>query len=95
MTMGFAEIFLEDQVAFGDHDQPAVIRVRAFDRVVGLFEAIEVNPRQGAGLRGVLGRPPAPLGVGRREVVGGTRRKGEEGEGDDEFHGVWSIEYGV
>jgi hypothetical protein len=38
--MGLAEIFLEDQVAFRDDDQSAVLRVGAFDGAVGLLEAI-------------------------------------------------------
>ncbi len=85
--MGFAEIFLEHEVAFADHDQTAVLRVRTFGRVVGLFEAVEVDASEGASFGLILWRAPAALGVRGREVFRRTEGDAEKAEAETRTHG--------
>ena len=76
--MGLPEIFLQHQVAFGDDDQTAVLRVGAFGCVVGLLEPVEIDAGEDASFGLIFRRAPAALGVRRWEVFCRTEGDAEE-----------------
>ena len=86
VAVGLAVIPFEDEVTLAHHEQAPVVGIGPLGRPGRLLQASQIDAREGAGLRGVLGRPPATLGVGRRKVGGRGQGSAEEKE-VEEAHG--------